>query len=136
MSLDEQPDGDPHGECAAEIHRLQAEVAELRRRYDEEVAIVNRIWAIFGTPSYEELQGKTIYDLVQAAQDESQQVAELRESLNVAESLLGKITMDLQQEQWQDARELIQGLIIDFTKDDSPRACIARAALAARGDAR
>ena len=23
--FDEQPDGDPHGECAAEIHRLQAE---------------------------------------------------------------------------------------------------------------
>ena len=23
MSFDEQPDGDPHGECAAEIHRLQ-----------------------------------------------------------------------------------------------------------------
>jgi hypothetical protein len=22
--FDEQPDGDPHGECAAEIHRLQA----------------------------------------------------------------------------------------------------------------
>lgn len=32
--FDEQPDGDPHGECAAEIHRLEAEnaklVAELR----------------------------------------------------------------------------------------------------------
>ena len=25
MSYDEQPDGDPHGECAAEIHRLEAE---------------------------------------------------------------------------------------------------------------
>ena len=30
--FDEQPDGDPHGECAAEIHRLQAEVANLRRK--------------------------------------------------------------------------------------------------------
>lgn len=30
MSFDEQPDGDPHGECAAEIHRLQAELAALR----------------------------------------------------------------------------------------------------------
>lgn len=27
--FDEQPDGDPHGECAAEIHRLQAENARL-----------------------------------------------------------------------------------------------------------
>lgn len=24
--FDEQPDGDPHGECAAEIHRLQAQL--------------------------------------------------------------------------------------------------------------
>ena len=23
MSFDEQPDGDPHGECAAEIHKLR-----------------------------------------------------------------------------------------------------------------
>lgn len=24
--FDDQPDGDPHGECAAEIHRLQADI--------------------------------------------------------------------------------------------------------------
>ena len=28
--FDEQPDGDPHGECAAEIYRLPAEVASYR----------------------------------------------------------------------------------------------------------
>ena len=28
--FDEQHDGDPHGECAAEIHRLEAENAALR----------------------------------------------------------------------------------------------------------
>jgi hypothetical protein len=28
--FEEQPDGDPHGECAAEIHRLQAENAALQ----------------------------------------------------------------------------------------------------------
>jgi len=27
--FDEQPDGDPHGECAAEIHRLQADLTLL-----------------------------------------------------------------------------------------------------------
>ena len=26
--FDEEPDGDPHGECAAEIHRLNAELAK------------------------------------------------------------------------------------------------------------
>ncbi len=30
MSFDEQPEGDPHGECAAEIHRLEADLATLR----------------------------------------------------------------------------------------------------------
>jgi len=30
MSYDEEPDGDPHGECAATIARLTAELAELR----------------------------------------------------------------------------------------------------------
>lgn len=29
MMFDGQPDGDPHGECAAEIHRLEAINAEL-----------------------------------------------------------------------------------------------------------
>jgi hypothetical protein len=29
MSFDEQPDGDPHGECAAEIQRLQVKNQEL-----------------------------------------------------------------------------------------------------------
>jgi len=28
--FDEQPDGDIHGECAAEIHRLEAELAALK----------------------------------------------------------------------------------------------------------
>ena len=28
--FDEQPDGDPHGECAVEIHRLAAEIERLR----------------------------------------------------------------------------------------------------------
>lgn len=32
--FDEQPDGDPHGECAAEIHRLQAVILEGARRIE------------------------------------------------------------------------------------------------------
>jgi len=30
--FDEEPDGDPHGECAAEIHRLEKENNELRAK--------------------------------------------------------------------------------------------------------
>ena len=29
--FDEEPDGDPHGECAYEIHRLEARMAELEK---------------------------------------------------------------------------------------------------------
>lgn len=36
--FDEQPDGDPHGECAAEIHRLQE---ALRRLVDRDLRYVN-----------------------------------------------------------------------------------------------
>ena len=28
---DEQPDGDPHGECAAEMHRLETRLAEVEK---------------------------------------------------------------------------------------------------------
>lgn len=45
MAFDEQPDGDPHGECAAEIHRLQAEVAAKQKQADtfyEEVGKLRR----------------------------------------------------------------------------------------------
>ena len=37
MMFDEQPDGTPHGECAAEIHRLEAEVVRLRTALNEVV---------------------------------------------------------------------------------------------------
>lgn len=32
--FDEQPDGDPHGECALEIKTLQARIAELEAQVD------------------------------------------------------------------------------------------------------
>lgn len=41
----------------AEIERLRAELAE-------EKAIVTRIWELLGNPSYEELKGRSIYDLI------------------------------------------------------------------------
>lgn len=33
--FDEQPDGDPHGECAAEIHRLTALLAAKQEELDK-----------------------------------------------------------------------------------------------------
>jgi hypothetical protein len=46
------------------LSRLQS--AEQER--DEQAAIVSRIWAMFGNPSYEELAGRSIYDLIEALQ--------------------------------------------------------------------
>lgn len=40
-----------------DLFKAQAELAEERR-------IVDRIWAILGSPSYEDLNGKSIYDLI------------------------------------------------------------------------
>ena len=34
MSIDEQPDGDPHGECAFEIARLEKELAAMTAERD------------------------------------------------------------------------------------------------------
>lgn len=33
--FDEEPDGDPHGECAHEIHRLEARISELEKANDD-----------------------------------------------------------------------------------------------------
>ena len=41
MSFDEQPDGDPHGECAAEIARLRGIVPEVLERLNDELCAEN-----------------------------------------------------------------------------------------------
>lgn len=69
-----------HVQIAAD---LATENAALQERYDEEVAIVNRIWAMFGMPSYEELEGRTIYDLVQAAQNQATVMHDMHKALGI-----------------------------------------------------
>ena len=44
MSFDEQPDGDIHGECANEIHRLAAENAELKGTLAETYMVGPMLW--------------------------------------------------------------------------------------------
>ena len=48
MSYDEQPDGDIHGECSAEIHRLQREIESMESFLSEirvsMTAIVDSDW--------------------------------------------------------------------------------------------
>lgn len=90
-------------EAAVEmIEGFQREIAAQQERYNEEVAIVNRIWAIFGTPSYEELQGKMIYDLVQAAQNESQKYRAAEERAAAMADLLRRLMEKLREEASKD----------------------------------
>ena len=49
---------------AREVLAMEAALAEAQRRAADETAIVDRIWDQFGRPSYEELNGRSIYDLI------------------------------------------------------------------------
>lgn len=51
----------------ARVATLQAERDALQLRYDEECEIVARIWRMLGDPSYEDLGGRDIYDLINDA---------------------------------------------------------------------
>lgn len=40
--------------------------------YDQEFAIVARIWTLYGNPSYDDLKGRSIFDLVKESIDRAQ----------------------------------------------------------------
>jgi DNA repair exonuclease SbcCD ATPase subunit len=48
------------------------EIARFKADLRQETEIVDRIWAIFGTPTYEELKGRSIYDLVSQAKADAE----------------------------------------------------------------
>ncbi len=77
------------------------DVAEnLERDLAEERRIVDRIWAIFGSPTYEELQGKSIYDLVQAAHDESQKLQAALSNNALQEAQIAGMGEDAERYRW------------------------------------
>lgn len=45
----------------------ERDIDHLRQLNKDAHAIIDRIWDVFGRPSYEDLAGRTIYDLVEAA---------------------------------------------------------------------
>ena len=59
MTLCERCGNYPNICGCAEADALEAQLAE-------ETAIVDRIWDIYGRPSYESLQGRSLYDLINA----------------------------------------------------------------------
>lgn len=109
------------------IDSLRAELAALQERYDEEVAIVNRIWAIFGTPSYEELEGRTIYDLVQAAQNQATVMHDMHKALGIKwgddpYAVITALQADARRYRWLRAQEEISIaacwlLPVDYVRD-------------------
>ena len=48
------------------LQRALALARQEKARADEEEKIVSRIWDIYGNPSFESLQGKSLYDLIRS----------------------------------------------------------------------
>ena len=51
-----------------------AEISSLKNLYEEEKQIVARIWEFLGSPSFEELKGRTLYDLIREKEEELQRL--------------------------------------------------------------
>ena len=47
---------------------LRKRIVELQQALIEETKIVDRIWDLFGRPTYKELAGRSIYDLISSLQ--------------------------------------------------------------------
>ena len=62
-----------------EIAALNAEIEHLKSLNNDAHAIIDKIWAIFGTPTYEQLEGRTIYDMVQNCVDREREAAAVNE---------------------------------------------------------
>ena len=62
------------------IKVLEEELDAAQRDYDNEMAMVDRIWEMFGNPMYEklELSGQSIYDLIASAQKDAERYRWLR----------------------------------------------------------
>lgn len=53
-----------HGVACCELAELQAKVRGLEAELAAERLIVAKIWEQLGSPSYDELKGRSIYDLI------------------------------------------------------------------------
>ena len=58
---------------------VPTEAEQAEQRAAEETAIVDKIWDLFGRPSYKDLNGRSIYDLIT---DVQQRAADLENVLN------------------------------------------------------
>lgn len=51
-------------DCFDKLDQAATEIASLREKLAKETGIVARIWGQLGSPSYEELKGRSIHDLI------------------------------------------------------------------------
>lgn len=79
-----------HEKYTADLTAVNAESCDALQRAEkteaelaDEKAIVDRIWDMFGRPSYADLGGNSIYDLIAEVQDDSRQLARYREEEKV-----------------------------------------------------
>ena len=74
---------------ATEITYLRQQVETLTRERDsaeiglrDHITIVSRIWSMLGTPTYEQLAGRSIYDMIAEVQASAAEASRLREALD------------------------------------------------------
>jgi hypothetical protein len=61
------------------VDDFEAEIEHLKNLNKDAHAIIDRIWVILGMPSYEDLAGRTIYDLVEDAVKDAARYRYLRD---------------------------------------------------------
>jgi hypothetical protein len=89
--FDEQPDGDPHGECAAEIHRLKSENDSMRSALRDLLSVRDQ-FAKAALPQFLELEVTGVWnqglpDAV-SKRDHAQQVA--RAAYRLADAMMAE----------------------------------------------
>jgi len=53
------------------MSKLSEQIENLEFNFKEEQKIVDRIWQILGSPSYESLKGRSIFDLITELRDKT-----------------------------------------------------------------
>lgn len=72
---------DAYDRSLDDIGELRKQIAHLEALNKDAHAIIDRIWDIFGRPSYEELAGRTIYDMVKNAVEWERETAAVNEQM-------------------------------------------------------
>jgi hypothetical protein len=67
-------------EAQKERDALSAKAEKLQVERDTEASIINRIWKQLGSPTYAELKGRSIYDLIDELKADAAKLEQARES--------------------------------------------------------